>query len=167
MRTVRDFLDHLQLEARNRWREVESPMGPLWALLPPGIPADVEPVMAPIPEVGEHKEKILAELRHEEPASASLEHLGSLEEVRESIDGVDREIVRLLAEREGYVRQAARFKETREEVEAPKRVEQVIEKVRDLAGGYGANPDVVESIYRAMISRFIGLEMDEHDRSQG
>jgi itaconate CoA-transferase len=167
MRTVRDFLDHPQLEARSRWREVESPMGPLWALLPPGIPADVEPVMAPIPEVGEHKEKILAELRHEEPASASLEHLGSLEEVRDSIDGVDREIVRLLAEREGYVRQAARFTETREEVEAPKRVEQVIEKVRDLAGRHGASPDVVESVYRAMISRFIDLEADEHDRSQG
>jgi isochorismate pyruvate lyase len=75
--------------------------------------------------------------------------------------------VRLLAEREGYVRRAARFKETREEVEAPKRVEQVIEQVRDLADRHGASPDVVESVYRAMISRFIDLEVEEHDRSQG
>jgi itaconate CoA-transferase len=31
MRTVQDFLEHPQLEARDRWREVESPVGPLRA----------------------------------------------------------------------------------------------------------------------------------------
>ena len=35
MRTVHGFLDHPQLEARDRWREVGSPAGPLRALLPP------------------------------------------------------------------------------------------------------------------------------------
>ena len=62
MRTVRQFLDHPQLEARNRWREFGSPVGPLRGLLPPATLAGVEPVMAPIPEIGEHNEKILAEL---------------------------------------------------------------------------------------------------------
>lgn len=80
------------------------------------------------------------------------------------MDAVDRELVRLLAEREGHVRRAARFKETRGDVEAPKRVEEVIRKVRTLADGYGADTGVVEEVYRAMISRFIALEMDEHAR---
>ena len=31
MRTVRDFLDHPQLAARGRWRDFESPVGPLCA----------------------------------------------------------------------------------------------------------------------------------------
>jgi itaconate CoA-transferase len=62
MRTVRQFLDHPQLEARNRWREFGSPVGSLRGLLPPATLDGAEPVMAPIPEVGEHNEKLLAEL---------------------------------------------------------------------------------------------------------
>jgi itaconate CoA-transferase len=72
MRTVRDFLDHPQLEARGRWREVGSPVGPLRALLPPAIMDGEEPVMAPIPEVGEHTDNILAELGYSDDAVASL-----------------------------------------------------------------------------------------------
>ena len=62
MRTVRQFLDHPQLEARNRWREFGSPVGSLRGLLPPATLAGTEPVMASIPQVGEHNEKLLAEL---------------------------------------------------------------------------------------------------------
>ena len=66
LRSVREFLDHPQLEARRRWREVDSPSGPLRALLPPGLPSDIEPVMAPIPEVGQHTAAILSELGYDE-----------------------------------------------------------------------------------------------------
>lgn len=54
--------DHEQLRARGRWTEVETPNGMIPALLPPGIasPADVR--MDKVPDVGEHNEKILAEL---------------------------------------------------------------------------------------------------------
>ena len=72
MRTLRDFLDHPQLEARGRWREVGSPVGPLRALLPPATMDGAEPVMAPIPSVGEHTDKILAELGYSDDAVASL-----------------------------------------------------------------------------------------------
>ncbi len=62
MRRVEDFLDHPQLEARDRWREVGSPAGPLQALIPP-VTADVwESQMEPIPEVGQHTDAILKEL---------------------------------------------------------------------------------------------------------
>ncbi len=164
MRNMRQFIDHPQLEARDRWREVDSPVGPLWALLPPATFEGVEPVMNPIPGVGEHTEEILAGLDRQDGAR---ELPGSLDEVRESIDSVDREIVKLLAEREGYVRRAARFKETRGDVEAPKRVEEVIQKVRMLATQHGASPEVVDEVYRTMISRFIVLEMDEQKERRG
>jgi itaconate CoA-transferase len=160
LRTVQQFLDHPQLKARDCWREVESPAGPLWALLPPATPASVEPVMAPIPGVGEHTEEILVALDLEEPPE-------SLDEVRKSIDMVDHKIVRLLAEREGYVRKAARFKKPQREVEAKGRVEEVIGKVRALAEGHEASPEVVEEVYRAMISRFTSLEMDEYTQDLG
>ncbi len=164
MRTVRQFLDHPQLEARDRWREVDSPVGPLRALVPPAALAGTEPVMKPIPGIGEHTEEILSALR--DGREAGTDRDGGLGEVRESIDAVDREIVRLLAEREGYVRRAAHLKETQEDVEAPDRVEEVVRNARTLAGEHGANPDVVEEVYRAMISRFVSLEMDEHDQNK-
>jgi itaconate CoA-transferase len=62
MRNMRQFLHHPQLEARDRWREVGSPAGPLWASLPPATLEGTEPVMSPIPQVGEHNATLLAEL---------------------------------------------------------------------------------------------------------
>jgi isochorismate pyruvate lyase len=86
----------------------------------------------------------------------------SINEVRDNIDQIDRKIVALLAERGSFVTQAAAFKKTSDEVRAPNRVEQVIAKVRSLAQEHGANPKVVEAVYRAMISAFIEAELQEH-----
>jgi itaconate CoA-transferase len=62
MNTVGEFLDHPQLAARDRWRQVDSPVGPLRALVPPFRLDDQEPVMGPIPALGEHTDAILGEL---------------------------------------------------------------------------------------------------------
>ena len=86
----------------------------------------------------------------------------SIEEVRSNIDRIDRQIVTLLAERGSYVKQAARFKKTTDDVKAPQRVEQVIAKVTALSQELGANPSVTEQVYRAMISGFINAEVAEH-----
>lgn len=82
----------------------------------------------------------------------------SLNNVRSNIDRLDREIVRLVAERAGYVHQAATFKTSAADVEAPKRVEQVIAKVRAIAVECGLEPEVADVTYRAMISAFIKVE---------
>jgi crotonobetainyl-CoA:carnitine CoA-transferase CaiB-like acyl-CoA transferase len=60
--TMNEFMQHPQLTARERWREVGSPVGPLRMLIPPVGIDGVDPVMGPIPEVGEHTEAILREL---------------------------------------------------------------------------------------------------------
>jgi itaconate CoA-transferase len=62
MNTVEEFLDHPQLAARGKWQQVDSPVGPLRAFVPPFGFADVEPKMGPIPALGEHTDKILTEL---------------------------------------------------------------------------------------------------------
>ncbi len=59
---MRGLLEHPQLQARGRWREVQSPVGPLTALLPAVTMEGVEPVMGPIPALGEHTDAILKEL---------------------------------------------------------------------------------------------------------
>jgi isochorismate pyruvate lyase len=88
----------------------------------------------------------------------------SLDEVRTNIDRIDRQIVSLLAERGGYVRQAAGFKQSMADVQAPRRVEQVVTRVRDLAREQGVDPDLVEQVYRTMIAHFIEIEALELDR---
>jgi itaconate CoA-transferase len=62
MRTPAEFAAHPQLAARDRWREVDSPGGPVRALLPPVMVPGREPVMGAIPAVGQHTAAILAEL---------------------------------------------------------------------------------------------------------
>ena len=86
----------------------------------------------------------------------------SIDDVRQRIDLIDREIVALLAQRGQWVTQAAAFKKTTDDVRAPARVEQVIAKVRTIATDVAASPEVVERVYRAMISAFIDQELCVH-----
>lgn len=86
----------------------------------------------------------------------------SIEEVRQRIDSLDQDLVALLARRGQLVTQAAAFKKTTDDVRAPGRVEQVISKVRAMADDCGASPEVVEQVYRAMISAFIDEELKTH-----
>ncbi len=62
MNDMQDVWEHGQLRARNRWRDVQSPVGPIKAMLPPGVPDSFDPRIDPIPAVGEHTDSILAEL---------------------------------------------------------------------------------------------------------
>lgn len=88
----------------------------------------------------------------------------SLDEVREQIDRIDRAMLGLLAERGAYVRQAAGFKRDAAEVAAPQRVAQILERLRQRAGELGADPDVAEATWRAMIAAFIAREHHEFAR---
>jgi len=72
MRTMQGLLDHPQLAARHRWREVASPVGNLPALLPAATLSDVEPRFDPIPALGEQTASILAELGYDGAAIAQL-----------------------------------------------------------------------------------------------
>ncbi len=91
----------------------------------------------------------------------------SMDEVRAGIDRIDREIVALLAGRAGYVRQAARIKRHRSQIVDPARIEDVVAKTKGVAEGLGLPPELVESLYRLMIERFIELEKAEFNRLHG
>ena len=76
MNTMREFWDHPQLAARDRWRTVDSPAGPLRALLPPVTMDNSEPRMATIPALGEHTEGILVGLGYSADEIAALRETG-------------------------------------------------------------------------------------------
>lgn len=73
-----DVWNHPQLAARNRWREVNTPGGPIRALLPPFTFGDFEAVMGDVPALGEHTDAVLHELGYTDAAIADLRGAGAL-----------------------------------------------------------------------------------------
>ncbi len=59
--SMADLWQHPQLAARKRWCSVDSPAGPIPALMPPGSDAANAPRMGPVPALGQHTDSILAE----------------------------------------------------------------------------------------------------------
>jgi itaconate CoA-transferase len=59
---MKEFWEHPQLAARQRWREVDTPAGRIKALIPPVTMREAEVRMDPIPSVGQHTHSILREL---------------------------------------------------------------------------------------------------------
>jgi crotonobetainyl-CoA:carnitine CoA-transferase CaiB-like acyl-CoA transferase len=62
LRTPGEFAAHPQLAARDRWRDIGTPGGPVRALLPPVTVAGREAAMGDVPALGQHTAAILAEL---------------------------------------------------------------------------------------------------------
>ncbi len=66
MNDMADLWAHPQLRARDRWRDIQTPAGPVPALLPPGRNTAFEARMDPIPAVGEHTAALLREIGWDE-----------------------------------------------------------------------------------------------------
>ena len=83
-----------------------------------------------------------------------------LSNVRSVIDDIERELIRLLAQRQILVEKAGRLKPKGDKVavQASDRVAQVIANRRKEALELGLSPDVAESVWRSMIKAFIALE---------
>ncbi len=88
------------------------------------------------------------------------------EEIRREIDEIDSQIIGLLSERGRFVTAAGRLKKDEQGVRDPKRVEQVIERVKLKANAAGLDPGIAETIYRAIIGCFVGKEMQEFSGEQ-
>jgi crotonobetainyl-CoA:carnitine CoA-transferase CaiB-like acyl-CoA transferase len=78
MNTMTRFLDHPVLSGRSRWRDVDTPRGPVRALLPPANLGGATPRMDPVPSVGQHTDAILAELGYEPGEIAALRSAGAV-----------------------------------------------------------------------------------------
>ena len=83
----------------------------------------------------------------------------TMAEIRAEIDRVDEDLVRLFAQRAGYIDRAAEIKAG---VDLPARiegrVEEVVQNVRSHAETYGLPPDLVEKLWRRLIDWSIARE---------
>jgi isochorismate pyruvate lyase len=88
-------------------------------------------------------------------------------EVRTEIDALDRQIVALLADRLHYIDEAARIKQSRDQVRDEGRIADVLQKVQAKANDLGADARVVARAYRALIEASIEHELEAFDRLRG
>lgn len=88
----------------------------------------------------------------------------TMAEVRQHIDALDDRIVALLAERGGYVAQAARIKQRADQVHDQARIDFIVDRVKAMARQADAPEAVMEATYRAMIAAFIDFERGEFKR---
>ncbi|MGD9865189.1 MAG: chorismate mutase [Pseudodonghicola sp.] len=82
-----------------------------------------------------------------------------MRDLRQSPDALDRELIRLLADRAACIDRAAELK-LAEGLPAriPERVEQVAGSARRNAAGAGLDPDLAETLWREMIEWAIARE---------
>ena len=82
-------------------------------------------------------------------------------DVREAIDELDREIIGLISRRGRYVETAAWFKTGEEDVRAPDRQKKMLEERRRWATKENLDPDMIENLYKDLVSYFINREMED------
>jgi isochorismate pyruvate lyase len=87
----------------------------------------------------------------------------SMAEVREGVDGLDREIVALLALRFRYMDAAARIKPMREMVRDEERKAQVLANVAAAAAAAGAPGSVVADVWETLVEGSIAYELERFD----
>jgi len=90
---------------------------------------------------------------------SDIKECKSLEEVREQIDKVDAKILELIAQRKDYIKQAAKFKHSVEEIKTDDRIDEVLSNARHNALRLGVSPDLVTTIYKAMIDDMVEAEI--------
>lgn len=92
------------------------------------------------------------------------EQCRTMAEVRAGVDSVDRELLRLLAERFRFMDAAARIKPERGQVRDEARKRQVIGNARAEAQALGLDPAVVEMLWEALVEASIAHELEKWDR---
>lgn len=85
----------------------------------------------------------------------------SLQDIRAEIDRIDREVIAALGQRFAYVKAAATFKTSEAGVKASGRFAAMLRQRREWAAAEGLNPDVIEKLYRDLVTHFIEEELKQ------
>ncbi len=91
----------------------------------------------------------------------------TMADVRQGVDALDRALVLLLTERQGFMDAAARIKADRSKVFDRARIEDVVDKVKAAARESGLSEAIAEPVWRTLIDRCIAHEYDSWDRTRG
>jgi len=85
----------------------------------------------------------------------------TLDEARNQIDLVDKKIVEMIAFRNSYIKQIAKFKTSIEEVKSEERIKDVISRARAKAIELDLSPNLINDIFIRMIDEMVETEISE------
>lgn len=83
----------------------------------------------------------------------------NMADIRAEIDQLDRQVIALLGQRFAYVKAASKFKTSATDVKAPERVQAMLQQRRIWAEEAGLSADVIEKLYRDLVTYFVEEEM--------
>lgn len=89
-----------------------------------------------------------------------IEDCKNINDIREQIDSLDKQIISLLGTRFQYVKEIVKYKEkTEESIVAADRRQAVLEQRRTWAADQNLNPEIIEQMYKNLIQYFIDEEL--------
>lgn len=83
-----------------------------------------------------------------------------MDDVRNEIDNIDLQIVKLISKRGEYVHAESKFKKNQIDLRAKDRVKSILRKRRDWAENEHIEPDVIEKVFSSLVEYFIAKEMN-------
>ncbi|KIM06182.1 MAG: chorismate mutase [Sulfurovum sp. FS06-10] len=95
-----------------------------------------------------------------------MKNCQTLEEARIEIDKVDEKIVELVAMRNNYIKQIARFKNSVEEIKSDERISDVINRVRAKAIELDLSPNLINDMFVRMIDEMVETEITEFNNTK-
>ena len=84
----------------------------------------------------------------------------NMDDIRNEIDLIDFQIVKLIGRRSEFVHAASKFKKNQNGVRAEERVKSMIRKRRSWAEDEHIEPDVIEKLFSALVDYFIAKEIN-------
>jgi isochorismate pyruvate lyase len=95
-----------------------------------------------------------------------MKQCNTLEEARIEIDKVDEVIVEMIALRNDYIKQIAKFKSTIEEIKSDERIEDVVARARVKAIELDLSPNLINDIFIRLIDEMVETEVAEFRNSK-
>jgi isochorismate pyruvate lyase len=90
------------------------------------------------------------------------EQCHGMEEIRDEVNAIDREIIRLLGRRLDFVRGAVRYKPDEESIRRPDHWDRFHAQRRKWGEEEGYDPDVIEALYRRLYEYTIEVQLSLH-----
>lgn len=95
-----------------------------------------------------------------------MKKCSTLEEARVEIDKVDEMIVEMIALRNSYIKQIAKFKTTVEEIKSDERIADVVARARTKAIELDLSPNLINDIFVRLIDEMVETEVAEFRNSK-
>ena len=90
-----------------------------------------------------------------------MKKCNSLEEVRTEIDILDTKLVNLISQRSHLIHQAAKFKNSVDEVKAEERIDFIMQRIRQKAIEKDISPNMISELFQIMINEMVETEIAE------